>query len=297
MLVLNLKAGFIHSHAVDELGNVYSSTVGNDILKIKPDGRIMLLAGSGEDGYTDGFNAQFSGPFGIALANDGAVIVADGRNHVIRKVDSNDITTTIAGLAGCRGSVDGFGTEARFDSPCSVAVDRDNYIYVVDSSAHCIKKISPTGEVRTIAGKPRSSGDDNGHGLDARFCYPSSITITQDNNIYVADKGNDAIRKISFNGEVTNLRLRDSKGNRFRFKSLRQVVADKLGSLYVTELDSFVIRRINQDGLVVDALVVPEKVCVNARMRYPAGLCVLPTTGGLVFNVDNILYYDVRVDG
>lgn len=118
---------------------------------------------------------------------------------------SGPTVTTLAGVAGSYGSTDGTGTAARFNSPYSITTDGTN-LYVADSGNSTIRKIIiATGQVTTLAGSADSNGYSDGTGTDARFNYPLGI-IRNGSNLYVADSGNNTIRKIVIaTGQVTTL--------------------------------------------------------------------------------------------
>jgi hypothetical protein len=140
-----------------------------------------------------GSEARFNDPQGVAVDNAGNVYVADTYNQTIRKITPAGTVTTLAGLAGVPGSRDGKGTGARFGYPGGVAVDDRNNVYVADTINNTIRRISPSGVVRTLAGLARVSGTADGTGTDARFFAPSGVAIGHARNIYVADTFNNTI--------------------------------------------------------------------------------------------------------
>src|ERR1700686_2736654 len=121
--------------------------------------------------------AQFSQPSGIAIDARGILYIADTDNHTIRKITPTGVVTTLAGAAGVKGSADGRGNVARFDSPCGIAVDSEGNLYVADSNNHTIRKITAKGVVTTLAGSPGSSGSQDGTNSAARFNQPYGIAL------------------------------------------------------------------------------------------------------------------------
>ena len=113
--------------------------------------------------------------------------------------------TTFAGAAAEPGSADGPGSAARFSYPSAVAVDSTGNLYVADWGNSTIRKITSAGVVSTIAGSPGVVGWADGTGSAARFRFPTGIAVDASGNVYVADFGNNMIRKITAAGEVTTL--------------------------------------------------------------------------------------------
>ncbi len=164
-------------------------------------GVVTTLAGltNGGTGSADGTGtaASFNFPMGVAVDSSGNVYVGDNSNHMIRKITSAGVVTTLAGLTnGGSGSADGTGTAASFHSPYGVAVDTSGNVYVVDSLNQMIRKIDSAGVVTTLAGSGSSSYAD-GTGTAASFNNPLGVAVDTSGNVYVADNANSMIRKIA----------------------------------------------------------------------------------------------------
>ncbi len=182
--------------AIDAAGNVYVADDGNHrIRKISSDGVVTTLAGSGVAGYNDGIGtaASFNRPIGVAVDTTGNVYVADASNHRIRKITPVGLVTTMAGSAF--GYSDGTGAAARFNFPTGVAVDVIGNVYVADASNHRIRKISPARLVTTLAGTGNNDYSD-GRGTMANLYSPDDLAVDATGNLYVADAGNNRIRKL-----------------------------------------------------------------------------------------------------
>src|SRR5439155_22158877 len=103
------------------------------------------------------------------------------------------------GLAGRYGSADGSGSDARFNffNGAGVAVDSAGNVYVADTSNHTIRKVTPAGDVTTLAGRAGSFGSADGTGSAARFSQPEGVAVDSAGNVYVADHNNSTIRKVT----------------------------------------------------------------------------------------------------
>jgi len=164
---------------VDSSGNLYVADTGNQLIRrVTSRNNLGALAGlSGSTGSTDGSNtsAKFDGPQGIAVVGT-YLYVADTANHLIRRITPGGVVTTFAG-SGTAGFLnhDTDAKLAQFNNPSGVAVDRTGNLYVADLKNHRIRKITPGGEVTTLAGTADSSGSADGEGTAATFDGPQGI--------------------------------------------------------------------------------------------------------------------------
>jgi len=198
---------YAYGLAADSATNVYVADTTNDIIrKVTPTGVVTTLAGLGLTvGSVDGTNgdARFDYPEGVAVDGAGNIYVADTLNYTIRKLTpmgTNWVVTTIAGLAGNVGKSDGVDAVARFYNPAGLAVDKATNIYVADEMNDTIRRVSPTGAdwmVTTIAGLAGNPGSADGTNSTARFSLPECVAVDGAGNIYVAEGGNNPIRKIA----------------------------------------------------------------------------------------------------
>lgn len=187
--------------AVEGGGTVYvADTFNNKIRKITPGGVVTTLAGSGVPGNEDGTGtvASFTHPSSVAVDGSGNVYVADFGANKIRKITSGGVVTTFAGSGG-QGSADGAGAAASFYFPSGVALDGGGNVYVADYYNNKIRKISPGGVVTTLAGSG-AQGSADGTGTAATFDYPEAVALDSAGNVYVADRLNNKIRKITQSG-------------------------------------------------------------------------------------------------
>lgn len=185
---------------VDALGNVYVCDAANNcIRKITPEGVVSTLAGDGAAGtfgYADGVGtaARFSSPHSLTVDPAGNLYVVDYSNHRIRKVTPGGVVTTLAGSS--KGFADGMGIAAKFDYPMGIARDAEGNLYVADYNNQRIRKITPSGEVSTLAGNG-TQGFVDGTGATAQFEGPFGVGIDVSGNLYVSDRLGHRIRKIT----------------------------------------------------------------------------------------------------
>ena len=234
--------------AVDNAGNVYVADSGNHkIRKINSAGVVTTFAGASSLGDSDGIGigASFNYPIGIAIDGLGNLYVTD--NNKIRKITPFGEVTTLAGT-NVAGFSDGTGTAASFNLPQGIAVDNSGNIYVADTNNQKIRKITPSGEVTTLAGSG-SIGFDNGNGSEASFNKPEGVAVDGSGNVFVTDTHNHVIRKINSSGEVTTFSgsgiygIDNGIGSSASFWFPSAIAVDDFGNLYTYD-GSYKIRKI-----------------------------------------------------
>ncbi|HEY9173926.1 MAG TPA: NHL repeat-containing protein [Verrucomicrobiae bacterium] len=279
--------------AVDSTGNVYvADTWNHTVRKVTPAGVVTTLAGlAGSLGSADGTDsdARFDQPSGTAVDSGGSVYVADRGNNAIRKVTSAGRVTTLAGLAGSSGTTDGTGSAARFNGPFAVAVDIAGNVYVADKANHTIRKVTPAGVVTTLAGLAGSYGAADGTGSAARFYQPYGVAVDMAGNVYVADRGNHTIRKVTPAGVVTTLAglagslgSADGTGGAVRFYRPYGVAVHSDGNLYVADSENNTIRKGWPARLVLTAPIRLGDGSVQLTLRGGVGSCTILASTNLV---------------
>src|SRR5215216_1069657 len=271
--------------AVASDGSIYITDAGeyNRIQKITLDGNITTIAG-GVEGFGDGVQDQalFNSPCGLAIAPDGNLIIADTANNRIRRLTPTGQASTVAG-DGTAGYVDGPANKAQFNAPIGVAVNARGNIYVADSYNDRIRLITPNGQVSTVAGKG-TPGYADGDRNSALFHPPSGFVVANDNSLIVADTGNDRLRRISPDGNVTTFSAPD-------LSSPIGLAITHDNVLYVTELDRSRVVQIAPDGatrVIADDIHFnqPTGVAIDPNGRGPAKLYVADSGNYLVRKLD-----------
>src|SRR5450755_3771011 len=237
--------------ATDDRGNVYVADSHNNLIrKISADGLVTTLAGNGLAGSADGRGdtASFFNPAAVAVDKNGNVYVADTHNNLIRKINPDGFVTTFAGQRVYH-SIPGTDTTIRFDNPDGIAVDTGGNVYVADWANDRIRKISPDGFVTTVAGRT-GIGSANGKAAAASFSHPVGIAVDREGNIYVADVGNNKIRKITPDALVTTFAGSGARGSRdgrdtiAAFNRPYGITIDKWGNFFVADYQNNLIRKI-----------------------------------------------------
>ena len=213
---LNAQLNLPEALAISPNGEIYVGEAMNHVVRrIDRNGIISTVAGTGESGYTgDGgpaVSARLAIPNGLAFDRNGNLYIADGANHVVRKVTPDGLITTFAGtgewwrqpygFAGDRGPATG----AALNRPWGIDVDDEGNVYIGDMNS-VIRKVDLNGTITTIAGIGASGfNGDNRRALDTAFMGISGLNVLSDGTIYVSDLGNNRVRKISPDGIVTTI--------------------------------------------------------------------------------------------
>ena len=197
---------------------------------------------------------SFTGnPTDMVYDSKGNLFVSTHEDHRIIKITPDGTQSNFAG-SGVSGFVDGLGELAQFYVPAGLAIGKNDTLYVADYSNHSIRKISPDGQVETLAGNG-SSGNSDAVGTAASFNYPCYIDISSDGTIFVADLANEKIRAITPSGAVSTFAgsgvegHTDGTGTAATFDQPFGLEIDKNDNLYISEDDGY-IRKITPSGVV-----------------------------------------------
>ncbi len=214
---------------------------------------------------------------------------------------ASPIISPLTGTNGEAGHTDGTGEDATFNDPTGLTRDAQGNLFVCDARNHVIRKITPDGEVSTIAGEPGVFGAVDGTGNAARFHFPADIAISNVGDLYVVDSGNHCIRRITPAGVVTTLagdlgdeddistnygssftvvsRALDGNGTAARF-NLPSGIVHLSGTLYVSDSGNHTIRKVGLDGTVTTLAGKAgewghaDATGDAARFNNPLGMCI-----------------------
>ena len=240
--------------AVDSQGDIYvADTGGNEILEITPSGSVTPL----------GISATFNRPAGVAVDSFGNVYVADTGDNEVREITTAGTMQTLA--SGLR-------------SPQGVAVDSSGNVFVADTGDNEIDEIGPGGTLSVIAGSASVIGCTDGNGAAASFDGPTSLAFDSSGNLYVADRNNNAIRKITSVGTADTVTTwaggggacggsspgtggyQDGTGTSALFLGPAGVTVDAAGNVFVADSGNDAIREITPAAVVttVAGLTLPS---------------------------------------
>ncbi|MFT3792183.1 MAG: Ig-like domain repeat protein [Rudaea sp.] len=253
--------------AVDAAGNLYvAALTSHAVCKIAPGGAISVVAGNGTAGFSgDGgaaTSAQLNYPNHVALDGSGNLYIADSSNQRIRKVTPAGIISTIAGNGAPAFGGDGAAaTAAQLNYPSGLAFDGSGNLYIADTVNHRIRRIS-AGVISTVAGTGTAGySGDGGAATAAQLNSPYGIALDGVGNVYVADRYNHRIRKITVaDGKIATIAGTGAQGfsgdggqaTAATFNLPHAVAVDAAGNnVYVADWQNHRIRKITTaDGKI-----------------------------------------------
>jgi|FLOH01.1.fsa_nt_gi serine/threonine protein kinase, bacterial len=251
--------------AVDKQGNIFIAMRDDNIIsRVDTQGNMTHFAGTGESGYGgDGgkaTEAKLKLPASLTFDKKGNLYIADRNNHRIRKVDTHGTITTVAGngIAGFSGD-GGKATEAMLNLPSGIVIDDNDNMYISDRSNDRIRIVNGKGIISTIAGNG-TEGDrgDSGPALKAQLSRPFGLALDKKGNLYIADRGNNRVRKVSPQGIITTVAGDSSfffmgdNGPAYRasIAGPTGVVVDDKGTLYIADRNNNRVRAVDTQGMI-----------------------------------------------
>ena len=283
--------------ALDGAGNLFIADTDNHrIRKVDSAGGISTVAGTGERGFGgDGgpaVNAQLSAPSGVALDGAGNLFIADTDNHRIRKVDATGTITTVAGSGlpafGGDGRDGGPATAARLSAPSGVAVDGAGNLFIAESFYNRIRKVDSAGVITTVAGTGEFFGGfsgDGGPATAARLRSPGGVALDGAGNLFIADSGNNRIRKVDATGTITTIAGTGEYGFsgdggpaiQAALNYPSGVALDGAGNVYIADTYNHRIRKVDSAGVITTVAGAGEfgfggdgGPAIQAALNYPS---------------------------
>lgn len=253
---------------------ILADSYGNQLREIQ-DNSVTTLAGAPSDtaiagfppgGYQNGDASQalLNRPRFMDVSAEGMIVFSDSENNMIRVCDGQQVYPMAGAPEG--GYRDGDSKDARFSLPSGVAISNEGAVYVADTLNHCIRIISPEGQVSTLTGHADEPGFQDGTLAEARFYEPNDIACSPDGALYVVDKGNQRIRRV-FNGEVTTVAgcgtdtdqttgyiiggYQDGSGGDAKFLYPTGLCVSDDGTIFIADTGNNCVRALTTDGRVV----------------------------------------------
>ena len=311
-VVLTLVDGI----ATDPRGNIYiSHRSQNRIRKLSPNGTITTIAGNGIAGFSgDGVPALKSSlnfPAGLAF-DKGNLYIADRNNHRIRKIDSKGIISTVAGtgIPECCND-NGLAVEAHLHFPSDIDVDTEGNLYISDRSNNRIRKVNPDGIITTIAGLGKPGyGGDFGPADQALLKYPFGVSHDNKGNFYIADRGNNRVRKIDQRGIITTIAGDGTHSfggdygpaNQSSLAFPTDVIVDSLGMVYIADRNNNRVRKIDRLGVITTLMGLSQtefngdnEISAETTLHLPFALALNGEDRLLVVDRNHFRVREVRL--
>lgn len=264
-------------------GSLYVTDVLNHRIRKLSGNSVSTFAGNSTAAIVNGsgLGASFFYPYSICSNDNGNLYSTDENDTRIRKLNFDAMVTNFSG-SEVSGFLDGQATVARFGYGNYVTAAQGGALYVSDADNNRIRKVNAEGSVTSLAGDG-TSGFADGTASLSRFSYPAGIANDKDGNVFIADRGNFRIRKISAAGIVSTVAgtgvpgYKDGAGTEAQFSSdMRDLAIDKDGVLYLTDANT--IRKITPDGKVStiagSSAGYADGAAADAKFDYPNGLAI-----------------------
>jgi SMP-30/Gluconolactonase/LRE-like region len=299
-----------HDILADAAGNRYiADTFNHRVRKIRPDGIILTVAGTGEPGFS-GDNgpataAKLRQPEHVAVDPAGSLYFSDTGNHRVRRVNLDGTLTTVAGTGkeGFSGD-NGPATAARLSTPTGLALDPAGNLYVAEYSNGRIRRVSPDGTIITVAGggKPADRVGDGGPATAASLEGPSGLTIDITGSLLIAERPVGRVRKVTPDGVITTVAGARTGGSPVdggpatagQLKRPYDVAVDIAGNLFITESFSHRVRKVDPEGIITTVAGTGEigfsgagGPATAARLNDPSGVAVDAAGNLFITTVEN----------
>jgi uncharacterized protein (TIGR03437 family) len=283
--------------ALDPNGDVYfAETMERRVRRLDPSGRLFTVAGGGASADSGpALEAALSAPLALLRTSDGLLHIADSLGHRVRTLRPAGTISTLAGTG--RAGFGGDGLTARYAAlslPSGLAMDSAGNIFISDQGNLRVRRIDPQGRITTVAGSGvRGYFGDGGPALEAQLNFPGALAADAHGYLYIADSGNNVIRRVSPAGIITTYAGSGSRGYggdggpatraALNLENPGALAVDAAGNLYIADSYNHRIRCVTPDGLIhtvagdgVQGFWGDGESALDARLNTPAGLALAP---------------------
>jgi hypothetical protein len=251
--------------AVDAAGNLFIADSGNNrVRKVTSGGVISTVAGNGTLGFSgDGgpaTSAQLTSPYDLAVDTAGNLFIADERNNRVRKVTPGGVISTVAGNGTGGFSGDGGpATSAELNIPYGVAVDTGGNLFIADTFNNRIRKVTPGGVINTVAGNgTQGFSGDGGPATSAQLHLPTGVAVDTAGNLFIADRNNHRIRKVTPSGVISTVAGNGTGGfsgdggpaTSAQLNYPTGVAVDTAGNLFIADSSNSRVRKVTSSGVI-----------------------------------------------
>jgi sugar lactone lactonase YvrE len=291
--------------ALDSSGNVFIADYDNNrVRKVTPFGLITTVAGTGSPGFSGdegpAIAAKLFKPYGLAVDSGGNLFIADSYNQRVRKVSPAGVISTFAGNGRNAFAGDGGpATQAQF-YPFGIGLNSAGNLYIADWSNNRIRRVTPAGVITTVAGSAtKGFFGDGGPATAARLSGPYDVTVDGSGNLYIADTGNNRIRKVTSAGVISTVAGNNTNGwsgdggpaIAASLSSPESVAVDGQGNLYIADSGNNRIRKVTPVGTIstiagtgVSGFSGDGGPAASAQLSAPVGIKV--DSGGNIYFAD-----------
>lgn len=295
-----------NSVTLDAAGNMYIADTDNHrVRRVSAGGVITTFAGTGSKGYSgDGgpaVQASLTEPTGVAVDAKGNVYIAERGSYRVRRVSADGTITTFAGTGASGYSGDGGPADrAQLRTVAGLAVDAQGVVYISDNGNHRIRRVGLDGIITTVAGSGAVEDDGGGYSGDggpanqAWLRRPQGVAVDGRGNLYVADGGNNRIRRVGSDGVITTIAGIEGTPSIFfpvvmgsysgdggpatqaSMNLPLAVAADDQGTVYIADKFNYVIRRVGSDGVITTFAGSKQAGAIVAGEGPATGIAIDP---------------------
>ncbi len=279
-------------------------------------GIITTVAGHGTEDYSgDGgaaTNAELYFPTGVAVDATGNLFIADTDNIVIREVATNGNISTVAGGGTNYPSDGGVATNTELFSPAGVAVDATENLFISDTGNDVIREVGTNGIIATVVGGGGSYPGDGGAATNAELSNPTGVAVDATGNLFIADSGNNVIRKVGTNGVIITVAGNGNYGysgdggvaTNAELSAPQSVAVDATGNVFIADYINNRIREVGTNGIITTAAGNGTNgysgdggAATNAELVSPAGVAVDATGNLFISDLGNNVIREVGTNG